>query len=69
MMFYYDKFVYAKKEVAPPEKNNYYRDYDFEFVQNTKDFTPDNYQELLNIYYTALNSGVKEFSFFLSKRL
>lgn len=67
MMFYYDKFVYAKKEVAPPEKNNYYRDYDFEFVQNTKDFTPDNYQELLNIYYTALNSGVKEFSFFCPK--
>lgn len=67
MLFYYDKFVYNNKEVDPPEKNSYYRDYDFAFVQNTEDFTPENYQDLLNIYYTVLNSGVNEFSFFCPK--
>lgn len=67
MMFYYDKFVYGNKEVDPPEKNSYYRDYDFQFVKNTTDFTPENYQDLLNIYYTILNSGVDEFSFFCPK--
>lgn len=67
MMFYYDKFVYGNKEVDPPEKNSYYRDYDFQFAKNTTDFTPENYQDLLNIYYTILNSGVDEFSFFCPK--
>src|SRR5699024_373025 len=33
----------------------------------TTDFTPENYQDLLNIYYTILNSGVDEFSFFCPK--
>ena len=44
--------------------NQYYRDYDFEFVQNTKEFKPNNRQELLNVYYTILNSGVDQFTFF-----
>lgn len=67
ILFYYDKFVYANKEVEAPKQNSYYRDYDFSFVQNTDDFTPSNYQDLLNIYYTVLNSGVDEFSFFCPK--
>lgn len=67
MLFYYDKFVYANKNVDPPKKNSYYRDYDFEFVKNTDTFSPNNYQDLLNIYYTVLNSGVDEFSFFCPK--
>ena len=44
--------------------NDYYRKYDFEFVQNTKDFTPNNYQDLLNIYYTVINSGKETFTFY-----
>lgn len=67
ILLYYDKFVYSNKEVKPPEKNSYYRDYDFIFVQNTNDFSPENYQDLLNIYYTILNSGVEKFSFFCPK--
>lgn len=67
ILFYYDKFVYSNREVKPPEKNSYYRDYDFYFVQNTNNFNPKNYQDLLNIYYTILNSGVEKFSFFCSK--
>ena len=46
---YYGGF---KKEVVMDNVNEYYRDYDFEFVQNTKNFYPNNKQELLNVYYT-----------------
>ncbi len=44
--------------------NEYYRDYDFEFVQNTTDFKPYSYQQVLNIFYTFLNSGWTSFTFY-----
>lgn len=44
--------------------NEYYRDYDFDFVQNTENFEPYSYQELLNIIYTVLNSGWEKFTFY-----
>ncbi len=50
--------------VSLGDKNSYYRDYDFSFVQNTNDFLPKNYQDILNIYYTAINAGKKEFTFY-----
>ena len=33
-------------------------------MQNTNNFSPNNYQDILNIYYTVLNSGVSEFTFY-----
>lgn len=54
----------AEQEVTLGEKNEYYRDYDFDYVQNTDDFTPENRQEILNIYYTAINAGKKSFTFY-----
>ena len=51
-------------EVSLGEKNEYYRDYDFSFVQNTTDFVPDCKQDLLNIYYTAINAGKNQFTFY-----
>ncbi len=51
-------------EIIVKEKNAYYRDYNFEFVQNTNNFTPYSYQELLNVIYTILNSGWEEFTFY-----
>ena len=49
-------------------KNDYYRDYDFKFVQNTDDFTPNSYQDILNIYYTVINSGEDSFTFYCDKK-
>lgn len=46
------------------KKNQYYRDYDFDFVQNTDKLEPTNRQELLNTFYTIINSGEEEFTFF-----
>ena len=65
--FYYDNFVPIEKKVSVLEKNNYYRDYDFKYVQNTTNFIPHNKQEILNIYYTIVNSGMTDFIFFCPK--
>ena len=48
-------------------KNKYYRNYDFIFVQNSEIIEPKNYQDLLNIYYTVINSGDSEFTFYCPK--
>ena len=45
-------------------KNKYYRDYDFNYVQTTDDFSPDSKQDILNIFYTAINSGMENFTFY-----
>ena len=57
-------FVKEDKDVILTSSNDYTRDYDFNYVQTTDDFTPSDYQDLLNIYYTVLNSGEEEFSFY-----
>lgn len=49
------------------EKNEYYRNYDFSFVQNTDNFNPECQQDILNIYYTAINAGKNSFTFYCSK--
>ena len=61
---YYDILREINKEEIVLEKNEYYRPYDFRFVQNTDDFEPNSRQEILNIYYTAINSGVNDFTFY-----
>lgn len=45
-------------------KNEYYRNYDFNFVQNTTNLSPTTTQDILNIFYTAINSGVEDFTFY-----
>ena len=57
-------FINEDKDVTLTASNDYTRDYDFNYVQLTDDFSPNNYQDLLNIYYTVLNSGETEFFFY-----
>ncbi len=49
--------------ISSLEKNKYYRNTDFKYVQNTDTFIPQNKQDILNIYYTIVNSGMEKFSF------
>ena len=56
--------IKEEKEVTLNKSNDYSRDYSFNFVSLTNDFSPNNYQDLLNIYFTILNSGEDEFSFY-----
>lgn len=62
--------TFISQKIAPVElgsKNEYYRDYDFMYVQNTDDFVPKNKQDILNIYYTAINAGKSVFTFYCPK--
>ena len=56
-------YIY-NKEIEAPEPNEYKRDYDFSFIKRTDDFSPDNKQDLYNIFYTILNNGYSEFTFY-----
>ena len=57
----------SPKTIDLGDKNEYYRDYDFNYVQNTDNFNPSNSQDVLNIYYTVINAGKTEFSFYCPK--
>ena len=61
---YYSYFVPVEEKVTKLEKNNYYREYDFSYVQNIDKFIPKNKTDILNIYYTIVNSGMKDFVFY-----
>lgn len=62
----YNKYVVNvnQKEVTIGKKNAYFRDLNFDFVQNTDDFMPEDRQDILNIYYTAINAGKNQFTFY-----
>lgn len=65
--FLKEKLDPANKVVTLGEKNKYYRDYDFSYVQNTDNFSPECRQDILNIYYTAINAGKNTFTFYCPK--
>lgn len=63
--FYLDNF--ERKEVTLTEYNDYTRDYSFSYVSLTNNFSPDTMEEVRNLYYTVLNSGVDSFTFYCKK--
>ena len=50
--------------ITPLEKNKYYRENDYKYVKITDNFVPSSKQDILNIYYTVVNSGMNEFTFY-----
>ena len=48
--------------------NEYVKDLDVGIVKPTNNFIPTNRSELLNIYYTIISSGMKEFTFYCSNQ-
>ena len=53
-------------KVIVPDVNEYKKDYSFKFISNTDNFIPQNKDDLLNIFYTTLNSGWDSFTFYCS---
>lgn len=53
-------------KVIVPDVNEYKKDYSFKFISNTDDFIPQDKDDLLNIFYTTLNSGWDSFTFYCS---
>lgn len=64
LKIYDEYFVPIEKKVSKLEKNKYYRNYDFKYVQNVDNFLPNNKEDIKNIYYTVVNSGMEEFTFY-----
>lgn len=46
------------------KSNEYTKNYDFLYVQNSKDYIPHSYNDLINILYSIINQGWKEFTFY-----
>ena len=44
--------------------NEYYLDYNYKYVQNMDKANVEDYQEVLNMFYTILNSGDDSYSFY-----
>lgn len=56
--------LYSYPKVVVKEKNIYAKNYNFKYVSTTDNFLPYNYQELINIFYTVLDSGYDTFTFY-----
>jgi len=64
LVFYNDYFYSNNKIPDKLVKNEYYRNLDFKYVSNTENFIPNNKQDILNIYYSIINSGMDNFTFY-----
>lgn len=58
------KFFNNTPKVSVIKKNQYSKSKDYDYVQISKDFKPYNYQELLNVFYTVLDYGYENFTFY-----
>lgn len=58
------KYLSASPEIVKPRPSKYAKDTNFEFIKNSQDFIPYNYQDLLDIFYTIINYGYDNFTFY-----
>jgi hypothetical protein len=61
------KYISSTPKPTIKEGNEYTKKYDFLFVQNSKDYVPYSYNDLLNIMYSVINQGWEEFTFYCPK--
>ena len=53
-----------QKEIIVKDPNKYSRHKSYKFVEITDNFKPNNYNDLINVFYTILDSGWEEFTFY-----
>lgn len=59
-----NSYFYSTQTVMLPKKNSYAKNQSYEYISVTDDFVPYNFQELLNIFYTILDRGYQNFTFY-----
>ena len=59
-----DEYLHPNNVTVLDKVNDYYRNYDFNYVRQTNNFTPTNENDLINIYYTFINAGKDQFTFY-----
>ncbi|NLC47900.1 MAG: hypothetical protein GX758_00885 [Tenericutes bacterium] len=57
-------FKIRENSLAIPDDNEYKLEYEFFSLKQASNFKPKNKNDIMNIYYTVLNNGWKEFTFF-----
>ncbi len=53
-----------QKEIIIKDSNKFSKHKDYKFVETTDNFRPNNYNDLINIFYTILDNGWDEFTFY-----
>ena len=66
--FYMHLFDNVSYSITPLEKNKYFKEQDYKYVKITDKFVPENKQDILNIYYTVVNSGMDHFTFYCNDK-
>lgn len=59
-----NSYFYSAQTVVLPEENKYAKNQSYEYVSVTDNFVPYNFQELFNIFYTILDRGYQNFTFY-----
>lgn len=60
-------FANIEKNPTSLVNNQYAGKQDYHYIQLTDYFTPHNQKDIMNIYYTVINSGMTEFIFYCPK--
>lgn len=68
ILLYNEYFVPIESKVTKLEKNKYYRNYNYTYAKNVDNFIPESKDDLINIYYTIVNSGMDNFTFYCSRK-
>ena len=53
-----------EKKIVIQDSNEYTKDYDFIYVKQVENYIPKSEQDILNIFYSILNQGWEEFTFY-----
>ncbi len=64
--FIVNTFSNYNKDATVLNNNEYANNNDYSYVKLTDDFVPKNKNDIINIYYTILNSGMSSFTFYCS---
>ena len=57
-----------KKSSSTIKNNDYATNTNFKYVKLTQDFKPKNKDDIKDIYYTIINSGMSDFTFYCDKK-
>lgn len=64
--FYLTHFSTTNKEVSLNYKNEYYKNSNYNYVKLTENFKITEKSQLVDAYYTIINSGIDKFTFYCS---
>ena len=67
MRFVMKNMIYRDR-LALKKNNSFTRNRDWNYVQHTSEFVPNNKQDILNLIYTALDGGWNEVTFYCEKK-